>query len=190
MTVNDPEVAHELARLHDAYEEALAANDVEALTAFFWDSSHVVRYGVAEQLYGADALRAYRQAHTPRYSGRRIVRREIATFGSICATVMSEIELLIDGVPRANRQSQTWVLLPGVGWRIVSAHVSARVSVPLAGSRWGAFADSVAPTLGLPIAADHRPGVVANLERTAALAAPLLAWSPPDEAEPAPVFIA
>ena len=106
MTLNDPDAVQELARLHDAYEEALAANDVEALTAFFWDSSQVVRYGVAEQLYGADMLRAYRQAHAPPYTGRRIVRREISTFDSAFATVMSEIEILINGVcPPSHRSS-------------------------------------------------------------------------------------
>ena len=188
MTVNDPDVVDELARLHDAYERALTANDVEALNACFWDSSHVVRYGVAEQLYGTDMLRAYRQGHTPAYTGRRLVRREISTFGSAFATVMSEFELLLNGVPRANRQSQTWVRLPAIGWRIVTAHVSSPLSSPPPGSSWGAYADAVAGTLGLPLPAAYRPGVVANLERTAAIAAPLLAMPLADDAEPAPVF--
>jgi hypothetical protein len=84
-----------------------------------------VRYGVAEQLYGADDLHAYRQGHVPRFSERRLLRREITVFDDHCATIMSEIELLIEGRPRANRQSQTWIKLPSAGWRIVAAHVSA-----------------------------------------------------------------
>lgn len=190
MTPNDPGLTQTIARLHDDYERALAANDVDALTAFFWDSSHVVRYGVAEQLYGAAALRAYRQGHTPPYSERRLVRREISTFGSDFATVMSEIELLMGGVVCATRQSQTWVRFPGLGWRVVSAHVSRPISPAAAPSMWEAYADVMARALEVPVAAAHRLGVVANLERTAAIAAPLLAFALPDDAGPAPVFTA
>ncbi len=185
MILNDPALVAMLAGLHDAYERALAANDIAALRAFFWDSPHVVRYGVAEQLYGSGELQAYRQSHTPAYTGRRIVRREIATFGAACATIMTEIELVIDGLPRANRQSQTWILLPGLGWRIVAAHVSAPLAVE---SPWSGYADSMARTLGLALSAEHRAGVIGNLERTAAIAAPLLAFSLPDETEPASHF--
>jgi len=179
-----------LTALHHDYERALAANDVEALTAFFWDSAHVVRYGIAEQLYGADELRAYRQGHTPPYTGRRIVRRSVCTFGSTFATVMSEIEIVINGAPKRNRQSQTWADLPGVGWRIVAAHVSVPFFPPAAAQPWGAYADAMAQALGLAVAAEHRPGVVANLQRTATIVAPLLTFSLPDDIEPAPVFTA
>jgi ketosteroid isomerase-like protein len=193
MTLNDPMLVHALTALHDEYERALAANDVAALTAFFWDSPKVVRYGPAEQLYGADSVQAYRQSHTPAYSSRRILKREIATFGSDFATIMSEIELIIDGGTRRNRQSQTWVKLPELGWRIVAAHVSVPavkdVSEPAA-TGWQAYIDLMALTLQLPSAVTYRAGVAANLERTAAIAAPLLAFSISDEAEPAPVFSA
>lgn len=189
MLLNDPELVATLASLHDAYERALTANDVASLDAFFWDSPHVVRYGVAEQLYGAEAVHAYRQAHTPPYTARRIVRREIATFGDECATIMTEIELTIGGQPRASRQSQTWIKLPELGWRIVSAHVSSpRASSVGEVEPWAEFADRVSAALGLVIDPAHRAGVAANLARTAAIAAPLLAFSLPDEAESAPVF--
>ena len=188
MTQNDAALVQELERLHDAYERALAANDVEALNAYFWDSPHVVRYGVAEQLYGTAELRAYRQGHTPPFTERRIARREISVFGSTFASVMSEIEMLIGGVRRSSRQSQAWVHIPAVGWRIVSAHVSVPITAR-EGSPWGAYADAMAVVLGLPLAADHRPGVVANLERTAAIAAPLLTFTLPGDTEPAPIFI-
>jgi len=186
-TLNDPDLVALLAGMHDAYEQALTANDVEALSGYFWDSAHVVRYGVGEQLYGADELRAYRQGHTPPFTGRRIVRREICTFGPTCATVMSEIEIIINGVPRRNRQSQTWVCLPSVGWKIVAAHVSVPFFPPVGGP-WGAYADTMAQALALPLAAEHRPGVAANLQRTAAIVALMLAMPLPDDVEPAPVF--
>jgi hypothetical protein len=190
MILNAPDLVRTLAQLHDAYEEAIIANDVPALTAFFWDSPQVVRYGVAEQLYGADAVLAYRQGHSPDYTDRRIARREIATFGSAFATVMSEMEMVIDGQVRISRQSQTWVLIPDLGWRIVAAHVSNPVTRGDGSAHWGAYIDQVAPALNLPVAAAHRPGVVGNLERTAAIAAPLLAFALPEETDPAFVFTA
>ena len=188
MTLNEPELLTVLTRLHDAYERALASNDVEALNGFFWVSPHVVRYGVAEQLYGVEELRAYRQGHTPPFTDRRLVRRVLTVFGSSHATVMAEIELLVGGIPRTVRQSQTWVLLPEVGWRIVAAHVSRPLSAAPAGPDWGVFADAMARVLDLPVAAAHRPAVVTNLERTAAIAEGLLAFPLPAETDAAPVF--
>jgi len=190
MTLNEPAVVQAIVDLHDAYEAALTRNDVEALNAFFWDSPGVVRYGVAEQLYGTEELRAYRQGHTPPFTERRIVRREVSAFGWGFASVMSEIEMLINGARRQSRQSQTWVRLPDVGWRIVAAHVSAPLVLPAGGSPWAGYADAVSSRLGLTLEQAHRAGVVANLERTAAIAAPFLAFALPDEADPAPVFTA
>ena len=187
MTLNDPELLETLTGLHDAYEQALTGNDVEALNAFFWTSSHVVRYGVAEQLYGVEELRAYRQGHAPPFTSRRLTRRVVTVFGTSHATVMAEIELVIAGAPRSVRQSQTWVRLPE-GWRIVAAHVSRPLSAVQGGPDWGAYTDAMARALQLPLAAAHRPAVVANLERTAAIAASLLAFPLPPETDTAPVF--
>ncbi|MEY4488351.1 MAG: hypothetical protein RIQ79_859 [Verrucomicrobiota bacterium] len=184
MTYNESGLVATLAQLHDAYERALAANDVPALNAFFWDSPDVVRYGVAEQLYGTEALHIYRQGHVPVYTSRRLLRRVISVFGTESASVMSEIELVIGGQPGLTRQSQTWIRFPERGWRIVSAHVSKPIEIGL----WSNYVTSTARALSLPLAAAHRPGVVANLERTAVIVAPLLAFSLPDTAEPAAVF--
>ena len=100
---------------------------------------------------------------------------------------MAEIDLVIAGTPRSVRQSQTWVRLPE-GWRIVAAHVSRPLSVIQGGADWGAYADAMARALQLPLAAAHRPAVVANLERTAAIAASLLAFPLPPQTDTAPVF--
>ena len=184
MTFNDPGLVATLAELHDTYEQALAANDVPALNAFFWDSPDVVRYGVAEELYGSEALHIYRQGHVPVYSSRRLVRRVISVFGTDCASVMSEIELVINGQTGLTRQSQTWIRLPERGWRIVSAHVSKPIEI----GPWSSYVTSTARALSLPLSDAHRPGVVANLERTAAIVTPLLAFSLPDTSEPAAIF--
>lgn len=186
-TVNDPAVIAEIAAHHDAYERALAANDVETLTRFFWDSPEVTRYGVVEHLYGAEELKAYRKANGVVVTDRRLLRRKIVTFGPDWATVMCEFSQLSRGHSGHARQSQTWVRFPTDGWRIVAAHVSL-ARLPPEGE-WAAYADLAAAALALPIAAAHRPGVVQNLERAAAIAAPLLAHPLPAGTEPAPVFV-
>lgn len=48
--------------------------------------------------------------------------------------------------------------------------------------------DATAAAIGLEIAPAHRPGVIANLERIAAMAEFVMAFPLPDETEPAPVF--
>jgi hypothetical protein len=50
------------------------------------------------------------------------------------------------------------------------------------------YMDAAAAALALPIAPEHRPGVVANLERLAAMAALVMEFPLPDETEAAPVF--
>ena len=51
-----------------------------------------------------------------------------------------------------------------------------------------AIIDAVAPLLGLPVAPEHRPGVVANLRMTARLAVLVAELPLDDREEPAPVY--
>jgi hypothetical protein len=51
-----------------------------------------------------------------------------------------------------------------------------------------AYVDAAAALIGLPIDPAYRPGVVVNLERIAQMAALIMEFALPDEAEPAPVF--
>jgi hypothetical protein len=48
--------------------------------------------------------------------------------------------------------------------------------------------DVLADLMGLTIASEHRPGIIANLERNAELAQLLIEFPIPDEVEIAPVF--
>ena len=50
------------------------------------------------------------------------------------------------------------------------------------------YVDAVAALIGLPIDPAHRPGVVVNIERLAQMAALVMEFPLPEEAEPAPVF--
>lgn len=187
MLLNDPAILAEIAGRHDAYERALVANDIPTLNACFWNSPDVVRFGVSEHLYGADAIAAYRTDSAPLLVDRRLLRRTIAAFGTDTASVMCEIAQTVAGTPRHSRQSQLWIRFPDLGWKIVAAHVS-HALLPADPSPWPAYADRAAAALGVPLAPAHRPGVVQNLQRAADLAAPLLAFRLPADAELAPVF--
>jgi hypothetical protein len=123
MLINDPATVAELHALYPRYETALVENDVETLTAMFWNSPNAIRLGAAENLYGTDEIEAFRKSRPSAGLARRQVRLEIVTFGTDFGSVTLEFERdTPNGVVRG-RQSQVWVRLPE-GWRIVSAHVS------------------------------------------------------------------
>ena len=54
MTVNLPGVLAELQELYPRYEQALVNNDVDTRVAMFWAGPQVLRFGVAENLYGPE----------------------------------------------------------------------------------------------------------------------------------------
>lgn len=118
--VNDPAVAEEVAAQFDAYEQALISNDVEALDTFFWSSEDALRFGVHENLYGAQAIARYRRGVPDGRWLRTLVNTFIVTFGDHAASVSTEF-IQLDGLH--GRQSQMWVRF-AEGWRIVAAHVS------------------------------------------------------------------
>jgi hypothetical protein len=123
MTINDPEIVAELQSLYPRYEQALMANDAEALTKMFWASPHALRFGVTENLYGIDEIEAFRKGRSGVNLARTVKRLDVVTFGSDFGSVTLEFERTINGKTTSGRQSQVWVRFPE-GWRIVSAHVS------------------------------------------------------------------
>lgn len=120
MKVNDLEVLAEVSAAVDAYEAALMENDLDSLDGFFWNSPSTVRYGVAENLYGFDAIAAFRSQRSGGSPRRTRVRTEITAFGRDFA--VANVEFLRDN-GRSGRQSQTWIRTPQ-GWKVCSAHVS------------------------------------------------------------------
>ena len=116
-----PEVLAEVEAAFARYEDALVHNKIEVLDELFWASPHTVRYGGSENLYGIEAIRAFRAARSPAGLARRLSRTVITTFGRDAATAMTLFER--DGQPAIGRQSQTWVRF-AEGWRVVAAHVS------------------------------------------------------------------
>ncbi len=119
--INLPDVLAEITAQSDRYEQALVTNDVAVLDELFWDSPLTLRYGVTENLYGYDAIRAFRAARPAQGLARAVLNTVITTYGRDFATV--NIEFLRAGSARTGRQSQTWVRTSG-GWRVVAAHVS------------------------------------------------------------------
>ena len=121
MDINLPDVVAEVTAAVDRYETALVNNQVEVLDALFWNSPHTLRYGAGENLYGYDAIRAFRAARSPQGLARRVLRAVVTTYGQDFAT--ANLEFQRDGSDRVGRQSQTWMRTPE-GWRVVAAHVS------------------------------------------------------------------
>jgi len=121
LEIDEPGVHAEMREQFDRYEAALVGNDVAALDAFFWRDARALRYGAGENLYGHDAIAAFRAARPATGLARTIHRSVITTYGRDFAT--TNIEFTRAGSERTGRQSQTWVRLPE-GWRIVAAHVS------------------------------------------------------------------
>lgn len=118
--INRPEVIAEVEAAFQRYEAALAANDTTVLNELFWESPFTLRYGTAENLYGSDAIQAFRTARRPPGS-RSLHHTIITTYGNDLAT--ANTEFLRHDATTPGRQSQTWVRM-AVGWRIVAAHVS------------------------------------------------------------------
>lgn len=131
MEINRPDVLAEVEAVFDAYERALVGNEVAVLDALFWESPLTLRYGASENLYGYAAIQAFRAARPARGLARDITARQVTTFGADFA--VTNIEFRRAGSDRVGRQSQTWVRFPGLGWRVVSAHVSQMVGPAPAG---------------------------------------------------------
>ena len=122
MDINRPAIVAEVQAAFARYEAALTSNDVATLDALFWDSAQVVRYGVAENLYGAAEIAAFRAARPSAGLMRSLSRTVITTFGTDVATAATLFQRpTMPG--KGGRQMQSWARLPE-GWRVVAAHVS------------------------------------------------------------------
>jgi hypothetical protein len=119
--INDPQVLTEVQAAFAAYERALMDNDLEALDALFWNSPFTVRFGPGQNLYGFEAIAAFRVGRVGGSPQRSIFSTVITTFGADFATATTEFQR--ENAPKPGRQSQSWVRF-AEGWRVVSAHIS------------------------------------------------------------------
>ncbi len=121
MEINLPEVLAEVTAVFARYEQALVTNDVAVLDELFWDSPRTLRYGATENLYGYDAIRAFRAGRPSQGLERTLLQTVVTTYGRDFAT--ANVEFQRTGGTKTGRQSQTWLRTPE-GWRVVAAHVS------------------------------------------------------------------
>jgi hypothetical protein len=121
--VNNALLISELTDLYMKYEDALCNNNLEVMNELFWQAPDVVRFGLAENLYGDEEIRAFRASRPVAEIKREIFNLRVVTFDSNSASVTLEFRRIIGGVERLGRQSQMWHKFD-FGWKIVSAHVS------------------------------------------------------------------
>ncbi|SHG07712.1 oxalurate catabolism protein HpxZ [Bradyrhizobium erythrophlei] len=122
MQVDLPDVLAEVTEQFARYEKALVANDVAVLDALFHADARTLRYGIGENLYGYDAIMAFRAARSPVGLMRKTARTVITSYGR--DTAVASTLFYRDSTPgRVGRQMQTWVRF-AEGWKIVAAHVS------------------------------------------------------------------
>jgi hypothetical protein len=122
MQVDLPDVLAEVTAQFARYEKALVANDVAVLDELFRADSRTLRYGIGENLYGHEAIMAFRAARSPVGLMRRTAKTVITTYGrdaAVAATLFYRETL----PGQVGRQMQTWVRF-AEGWKIVAAHVS------------------------------------------------------------------
>lgn len=123
MEINLPDVVAEVTAKFARYEQALTTNDVATLTALFRADPLTIRYGIAENLYGADEILAFRSARPGINLERTLLRTVITTYGRDTAVASTMFHRASMGDRKIGRQMQTWVRFPD-GWFIVAAHVS------------------------------------------------------------------
>jgi len=122
MQVDIPEIVADVTEQFARYEKALVSNDVAVLDALFRPDPRTLRYGIAENLYGHDAIMAFRAGRSPAGLMRRLDQTVITSYGR--DTAIASTLFYRDSMPgKVGRQMQTWVRFDD-GWKIVAAHVS------------------------------------------------------------------
>ncbi len=122
LDVDLPDVVAEVSEAFASYEKALTSNDVVTLDALFHKDPRTLRYGIGENLYGYEAIAAFRAARNPAGLMRDLSKTVITAYGRDSA-VASTLFHRASQSGKVGRQMQTWVRFPE-GWRIVAAHVS------------------------------------------------------------------
>ncbi|HEY2211287.1 MAG TPA: oxalurate catabolism protein HpxZ [Bradyrhizobium sp.] len=122
MDLDLPDVLAEVTEQFARYEKALVSNDVAVLGELFRADPRTLRYGIGENLYGYEAIMAFRAARSAVGLMRTTAKTVITTYGR--DTAAASTLFYRDSAPgKVGRQMQTWVRFPE-GWKIVAAHVS------------------------------------------------------------------
>jgi len=123
MDIDLPDVLAEVTAQFARYEAALVSNDVAVLDELFRNDPRTLRYGINENLYGYEAIMAFRAGRSPVGLMRTTDKTVITTYGRDTAVASTLFYRDVWSGKKVGRQMQTWVRFPE-GWRIVAAHVS------------------------------------------------------------------
>lgn len=108
-----------------AYERALADHDVQALNAFFVDSSSTRRFGVDDEQVGFEQICIWRRTCDPVPPGRYLEGTLAQPLGEDVVVVTTRFGY--GDAPATGRQTQVWVREARAAaptWLIAAAHVS------------------------------------------------------------------
>src|SRR6202140_5713873 len=92
LEINIPEVVAEVTAEFMHYERALVDNDIAALDAMFWNDSNTLRFGIAENLYGYEAIASFRSSRPTIDLTRHLKNTMIVTYGRDFATANTEFQ--------------------------------------------------------------------------------------------------
>ena len=123
MDIDLPDVLAEVTAQFARYEAALVSNDVAVLDELFRNDPRTLRYGINENLYGYEAIMAFRAGRSPVGLMRKTDKTVITSYGRDTAVASTLFYRDVWSGKKVGRQMQTWVRFPE-GWRIVAAHVS------------------------------------------------------------------
>ena len=123
MEIDLPDVLAEVTAQFARYEKALVSNDVAVLDELFRNDSRTLRYGINENLYGYEAIMAFRAGRSPVGLMRKTDKTVITTYGRDTAVASTLFYRDVWSGKKVGRQMQTWVRFPD-GWKVVAAHVS------------------------------------------------------------------
>ncbi|MBR1266774.1 oxalurate catabolism protein HpxZ [Bradyrhizobium sp. AUGA SZCCT0222] len=123
MDIDLPDVLAEVSAQFARYEKALVSNDVTVLDELFRNDPRTLRYGINENLYGYEAIMAFRAGRSPVGLMRTTDKTVITTYGRDTAVASTLFYRDMWSGKKVGRQMQTWIRFPE-GWRIVAAHVS------------------------------------------------------------------
>jgi Protein of unknown function (DUF3225) len=122
MQINIPDVLAEVTAAFARYEKALVTNDTLMLDELFRTADETVRFGIAENLFGIEEIRKFRNNRPAINLAREVLRTNITTYGrDFATTAITFVRAAAPG--KTGRQMQSWARFPE-GWRVVAAHVS------------------------------------------------------------------
>lgn len=87
-----PEIVAEVTAQFARCRGALVNNKTDVLNELFWNCPQILRYGTRDNLYGVDAIQAFRAAQPAQGLARVILKTVIPTYGSGFATANIEFQ--------------------------------------------------------------------------------------------------